>query len=162
MFRIAVAFGLLVHTSLTRDEEGQTPPAAQCLFGAFAALACALAYVTRKIGLEQLPDPAPGTIVSALAGLAAVVAVILVSRRQRSSLRDVFRNLDLWIVLSAAMVSEGQILLFAALPFERVSKTAMIASLEIFVSMFLSTVVFKTEGRPSSKSLCWPRWQPQV
>jgi drug/metabolite transporter (DMT)-like permease len=40
------------------------------------------------------------------------------------------------------------VLLFAALAFETVTTVVMIASMEIFLSMFLSVIIFRTERAP--------------
>ena len=49
---------------------------------------------------------------------------------------------------AAIFVSMGQILMFAAVAHEKVSTVVMISSLKIFFSIFLSTLVFRTEARP--------------
>ncbi len=39
-------------------------------------------------------------------------------------------------------------MMFAALAYEKVSTVVMISSLEVFFSIFLSTVIFRIEKRP--------------
>jgi uncharacterized membrane protein len=63
-----------------------------------------------------------------------------------------FRNLDRWLVMAAVLVSLGQIALFAALRYERVSVVVMISSLEVFLASFLSVVIFRTETRPDLRT----------
>lgn len=160
---IAIGFGLLIYERMSQagpvaqatTGAGGGPaavatrlPAAAYVVGVLAALSYAFAYVTRKIGLGYLPDPALGTFISAATGLVVFCLLGLFSSRHRSNLAGIFRHLDRWIVLSAVLVSSGQILLFAALAYESVSTVVMIASLEVFVSMFLSVVVFRLELRP--------------
>lgn len=113
--------------------------------GVTAALAYAVAYILRKLGLAALPSPALGTLVSAVAGFALFLGLSLVSPRVRGNLVGMFSHLDRWIVTAAVAVSLGQILMFAALAHAPVSTVVMIASLEIFISIFLSVVVFRTE-----------------
>lgn len=150
MLAIAVAFGLLVRESFRRHGGAEAPPPpAAYLFGIFGAFAYACAYVLRKLGLELLPAPALGTFVSAVSGLATFLALALVSGRYRGYLGNVVLHLDRWILGAAIMVSLGQILLFAALALAAVSTVVMIASLEIFFSIFLSVVVLRSERRPS-------------
>lgn len=150
MAAIAAAFALMIRESLADRNSLATgaPPAANYLFGLFAALAYAFAYVARKLGLEILDTPAFGTFVSAVTGFASFAAIAIVSARYRDFFRNMLGNLDRWILGSAIMVSLGQILLFAALSYERVSTVVMIASLEIFISIFLSVLIFRTERMP--------------
>jgi drug/metabolite transporter (DMT)-like permease len=150
MTAIALSFGLLIRESLSqRGSLGDAPPSLAYLFGVFGALAYALAYVARKAGLNGLEAPALGTLVSALTGLAVFLTMALFFQSHRRNVAQVFSTLDRWIVIGAIMVSLGQILLFAALAFETVATVVLIASLEIFMSIFLSVVVFKREARPS-------------
>lgn len=155
MAAIAAAFALLIRESFRNRgaADHDAPPPAAYLFGVAAAAAYALAYIARKSGLDALHAPAFGTFVSAAAGFAGFAAFALVSPRHRANFRAMFAHLDRWIVLAAIMVSGGQILMFAALAYERVSTVAMIASLEIFISMFLSIVIFRTEHRPGPAAL---------
>jgi drug/metabolite transporter (DMT)-like permease len=150
MVAIAAAFALMIRESFThgRVSTGGAPPATYYLFGVFGALAYAFAYIARKLGLNLIDTPALGTFVSAITGFALFVLIALVSERYRSYFRNLFNDLDRWILGSAIMVSFGQILLFAALAYERVSTVVMIASLEIFISIFLSVMIFRTERLP--------------
>jgi drug/metabolite transporter (DMT)-like permease len=150
MAAIAAAFGLMIRESFVhgRISVGGAPPASHYLFGVFGALAYAFAYIARKLGLNLVDAPAFGTFVSAVAGFAFFGLVATVSERYRSFFRNLFNSLDRWIVASAIMVSLGQILLFAALAHERISTVVMIASLEIFISVFLSVMIFRSERMP--------------
>ncbi len=150
MLAIALAFGVLIRESMARQrvDAPPNPPPTAYLFGVFGALAYAAAYVARKAGLDLWPAPALGTFLSAATGFAAFAALTLVSSRHRSNFTGMFRHLDRWIFAAAVMVSLGQILLFAALAYESVSTVVMIASLEIFVSIFLSVLIFRSERTP--------------
>ncbi len=145
---IALSFALLVHESLKRGTRVSAPPPRAYLPGVLGALAYALSYIARKLGLDALPAPALGTFVSAVAGFTVFTLLALVLPRHRANFRDMFRHLDRWIVGGAVMVSGGQILLFAALNYEKVSTVVLIASLEIFISIVLSVLVFRGEARP--------------
>jgi drug/metabolite transporter (DMT)-like permease len=145
---IALAFTILVRDSL---RTARTAPGAGPLaygIGAAAALAYAVAYIGRKSGLELLDAPALGTFVSALAGFAAFAVLALVSRDYRPLFRNVFAHVDRPILISALCVSVGQVLMFAALAHAPVTTVVMISSLEIFFSIFLAWLVFRTETRP--------------
>lgn len=150
MALIAVAFILLIRESFRNRSNGLAgdPPPVAYLFGVFGALSYAFAYVIRKLGLEVLPSPAFGTFISAVSGFAVFALLSLVLPRYRAYFRGIFAHLDRWIVVAAVMVSLGQILLFAALALESVSTVVMIASLEIFISMFLSIIIFRSERMP--------------
>ena len=150
MAAIAAAFALLIHESFRARGPlaVSAPPPGAYLFGVFGAMAYAAAYISRKAGLELMPAPAFGTFVSAATGFAGLAAFSLASPRHRANFTGMLRNLDRWTVLAGVMVSSGQILLFAALAYERVSTVVMIASLEIFLSIFLAVVVFRTERMP--------------
>lgn len=154
MAAIALGFYLLIRSSAKRiQDDGPAPAPLDYWWGVAAALAYAGAYVTRKIGLEYLPQPAFGTLVSAVAGLIIFMIIAVFNARRRAQLIGVFNNLDRWLVMAAVLVSFGQITLFAALLYERVSVIVMIASLEIFIASFLAVVIFKTEKRPDRTTL---------
>ena len=152
MVAIAAAFGLLIaERGVGKGAKGPADISAKAyMFGVFAALAYALAYILRKIGLDLMPSAAFGTLVSAVTGLAVFGVRAVVSPVARGHLLGVFGFLDRWVVLAAILMSAGQILLFAALAKEAVSTVVMIASLEVFLSIFLSVVVFRTEARPGA------------
>ncbi|MBT8409983.1 MAG: DMT family transporter [Alphaproteobacteria bacterium] len=151
---IAFAFTVLVSDSLQRaNRVAVTAGPLAYGIGAAAALAYAIAYIGRKAGLELLNAPALGTFVSALAGFAFFAVVALVSARYRPMFQDVFRNIDRHIFIAALLVSAGQVLMFAALAYASVSTVVMISSLEIFFSIFLSWLVFRTERRPGPRVL---------
>ena len=146
---IALAFGLLFRNSFrSGGSDANTAGPIAYMIGAGAALAYAVSYIMRKAGLDLLDAPALGTFVSALSGFLGFTVLAVLSQRYRPMFRDVFRNIDRQVMAVAVLVSMGQILMFAALAYETVSTVVMIASLEVFFSVFLSTVVFRTEQRP--------------
>lgn len=155
MAAIAAAFGLLMRESLPgrRAFDTNSPPAPYYLFGVFSALAYALANVVRKVALVDLSMPAFGTFVSAVTGFACFGILALASERYRAHFRSLFSGLDRWVVSSAVMVSIGQILLFAAFSYESVSTVVMIVSMEIFISIFLSVLIFRSERIPGLPAL---------
>lgn len=148
---IALAFGLLIRKSFKRgvvDAESQAPSLGSYGWGVGSALSYALAYITRKYGLMLIGAPAFGTMISAVSGFVFFTVAAVFVAQYRDNLRNIFKNLNVWLVVAAISVSSGQILLFAAIFYEKVSTVVMIASLEIFISSFLSVVVFQTEKRP--------------
>lgn len=148
LLAIALAFAILIRDSFRGlDTAVGSPGSAAFLIGAAAALAYAVAYVGRKAGLDILDAPALGTFVSALTGFLAFAVLAAFSARYRPMFTGVFRNIDRSIVAAAVLVSTGQILTFAALARAPVSTVVMISSLEIFMTIFLSTIVFRSEAR---------------
>ena len=148
MAAICCAFALLIRENwVERQVSVGAVPLMSYGFGVGASLAYASAYVMRKIGLETLPSPAFGTFVSAVAGFAVFVVLAVFLPRYRSNFAQMFSNLDRFVVGAAVLVSLGQILMFAALSYAPVSTVVMIASLEIFMSMFLSVVVLRSDRR---------------
>ncbi|WP_197089271.1 EamA family transporter [Puniceibacterium sp. IMCC21224] len=150
MVAIALAFVLLIRDSVRSRGAvlADVPPPRDYLFGVFAALAYGSAYVARKVGLNEMGAPTFGTFVSAASGFAAYAVLAVIWPRYRANFKGMFRHLDKWIVIGAVMVSLGQILMFSALAYEDVSTVVMIASLEIFIAIFLSVVVFRSERLP--------------
>src|SRR5690606_14222759 len=118
------------------------------MWGLGSALAYAFAYIARKFGLINLDAPVFGTMVSAISGFAFFVVAAVFSNIYRENLRNMFRNLTRWLVLAGIFASAGQILMFTALSYEKISTVVMFSSLEIFIASFLSVVVFRTERLP--------------
>lgn len=155
LFAIAVGFALLIRDSFIRrgDALSRVVAPTSYLFGVAAALSYAIAYIMRKLGLDLVGSPAFGTLISAVAGFGCFAVMAIFSSRARSNVTLIFAYLDRWIVLSAILVSLGQILLFAALAYEKVSTVVMIASLEIFFSVLISKFVFRNEENLSPSLL---------
>lgn len=146
---IAVAFAILIHAALRHaPDDDRRFTLLDFAPGIIAALAYAGAYVTRKLGLAEMPSPALGILISAVAGLAVFVAMTPFSPRQRTNFTAMFRNMDRWTLAAAILMSLGQIALFTALLYEDVTVIVMIASLEVFIASFLSVAIFRTESRP--------------
>ena len=152
MVAIVLGFSLLIYDGFRgRTVEGpvRSPRMSAYMVGVLAALAYASAYVTRKLGLTLMDSASLGTFVSAASGFLFFGVLAMFPTRYRAHFRDIFRNLDVWIVASAISMSLGQILLFAALAYEDVSTVVMISSLEVFVTFFLALIVFRSEAVPS-------------
>lgn len=146
---IALGFAILIRESLTASGRARAVARpADYMIGATAALAYAVAYIGRKAGLDVLDAPALGTLVSALAGFGAFAVLAVFSARYRPMFTGVFRNLDRTVLAASVLVSCGQILMFAALAHTSVTSVVMISSLEIFFSIFLSSVVLRSEPMP--------------
>jgi drug/metabolite transporter (DMT)-like permease len=151
---IAIAFGILIRDSFKKAKTGtETPRPMAYMIGAGAAFAYAVSYIFRKAGLNVMDTPAFGTFISALSGFIGFAILAVFSANYRPVFRNLFKNIDRHVMAAAILVSMGQILMFAALAYEKVSTVVMISSLEVFFSIFLATVVFQTEGRPAPSIL---------
>lgn len=148
---ILAALGLLAVSAVrSAGPVGPGSGIAAYSFGIVAALAYAVSYIARKLGLETYAAPALGTFLSALSGFAVFAVLAVVWPRYRPLFTGMFRNLDRWIVLSAILVSIGQILMFAALAQAPVSVVVMISSLEVFLAILLASFVFRIEPPPGA------------
>jgi drug/metabolite transporter (DMT)-like permease len=145
------AFLLMMRESAKSQQVGDDtpPPVWDYSFGVLSALAYGSAYIFRKFGIFELPYPAFGTFVSALAGLVAFLLAGLFVKSLRGRLTGIFTDLDRWMIMASIAVSLGQILFFAAIVYETVIVVVMIASLEIFIASYLSIFVFRLERKMS-------------
>lgn len=148
MAAIAAGLAILVRESLSgrAPAAGATPGA--YAIGAGAALAYAVSYVARKLGLASFDAPALGTLVSAATGFAAFALLAVVLPASRARFTGTFARLDRWVVLAAVFISGGQILMFAALAEAPVTIVVMISSLEVFLAILLAALVFRIEPVP--------------
>jgi len=156
MIAIAIAFGLLLYKPdrpIDMYNSSENIRLAYYIWGVGAALAYAFAYIARKYGLINLDAPIFGTMISAISGFLFFVIAAAFFKTYQNNLRNMFTNLNRWLVLAGICTSSGQILMFSALTYETVSTVVMINSLEIFIASFLAVVVFRTESRPDSKTV---------
>lgn len=112
-------------------------------FGPVSALAYATGYVVRKQGLMVMPDAVFGTLIGAVAGGAAFLAAALVSQRYRSDVVNAFTVFNPWLLVAGLTSTFGQICYFVALKYATVSKIALITSMEVFLTMFLTWILFR-------------------
>jgi len=152
MILVALAFAILIQRSFAARTAAETnePQPIDYTWGVASAFAYATAYILRKYGLAAIAAPAFGTMVSAAAGLAFFAGASVLVEARRQDFTTLFSGVDRWMVAAGFAISFGQISLFAALYYESVSTVVMINSLEIFISIFLSVVVFRTEAKPSA------------
>lgn len=153
MILIFSSFGVLVWSSLRETRKSGAGSSRRgvlndlanlgYVFGPISALAYASGYVVRKQGLSEMPDAVFGTMVGAIAGSAAFVAAALVSERYRSDIVNAFTVFNPWLMLAGFTSTFGQICYFVALKYATVSKIALITSMEVFLTMFLTWIVFR-------------------
>jgi len=159
MLMIGLSFGVLISRLLSRHP-GQRPQAAgqpvsivSYTYGTASALAYAFGYATRKFGLMHIADSNLGTLIGASSGLAGYILASLFSAQYTETLRNLPATTTRWHVLAACFVSVGQLAQFAAIKYIEVSRVVVITSTEIFISIFLSVYVLKTERRPDLATL---------
>jgi len=115
--------------------------------GPISALAYASGYVARKQGLLALPDPALGTMVGAAAAIVCFCLLAPLISSLRSDIRASLTDRNPWLWLAGLFTSAGQLTYFAALSYTTVSKIALITSMEVFVTMFLTRVIVRNHTR---------------
>jgi len=152
MLLILLSFAVLVRQAVFFAEEGERIAQRQSLFrrmanlgylfGPISALAYASGYVARKYGMDILPDAAFGTMVGALSGIVFFVVASGFIRSYRDDLKRTFTVFNKWFLVAGIVSSLGQICYFAALKYIGISKIALITSMEVFMTMILSTLVF--------------------
>lgn len=158
---LAVAGMVLILASIALVLWVRTPHSANVLPGhsksyvrlglAFAALSAfcyALAYIARKLAMQDVPDAAFGAMIGAVTGVLWYVAASPFNSRYRRSIVSVFEDAGPWQWLAALGMSFGQILLFFALMSSPVAVVAIIGSLEMFVGAYLAAFLFKSEPEP--------------
>jgi drug/metabolite transporter (DMT)-like permease len=159
MVMIAFSFGILISRMLSRQQTHHAYSTEQAIsllsysYGTASALAYALGYTARKFGLIHIPDSNLGTLIGAASGLASYLFASLFSAQYRATLKNLRLTTTRWHVLAACFVSAGQLAGFAAIKYIEVSRVAMIASVDIFISIFLSVYVLKIEKRPDMTTM---------
>lgn len=149
MVLIFASFAILVHQTFRQNARSADHSALQhvaalgYLYGPVSALAYALGYVTRKQGLIAMPDPVFGTMVGAWVGLAGFLVVSAIIPSFKNDVRKTFSSFNLWLLLAGLAGTFGQICYFVALQYIAVSKIALITSMEVFLTIFLSVIVFR-------------------
>ncbi len=150
----------LIFTSfvvLARDAWQQsrldTTPIMGLAFGPISAFAYALGYLARKQGLNDIADPLLGTAVGALAGIAAYALASLTRPAYRAAIVNTFTRINPWFYFTGILASFGQLFYFVALNTSPVSRVAMIASIEVFITIFLSVYIFRTRERLTVNTL---------
>ncbi|MFT6693796.1 MAG: drug/metabolite transporter (DMT)-like permease [Neolewinella sp.] len=113
------------------------------LYGPISAFAYALGYVARKQGLILLPDAAFGSMVGSLVATLIYLVTAIFVEKYRLDVRDTFTRINPWLFAAGVSSSFGQISYFVALKYSAISQIALIASMEVFVTMFLSMIVFR-------------------
>ena len=157
MVLIVMSFAVLVRQAVFFADESSRHATQQSaldrfinlgyLFGPVSAFAYALGYVARKQGMIALPDAAFGTMVGAVCGAILFIITSGFVRSYRDDLIKTFTVYNKWFLIAGLFNSFGQLSYFAALNYIGISKIALITSMEVFVTMILSTVVFLSKEK---------------
>ena len=91
-----------------------------------------------------MPDPAFGTMVGSLVGALVFVLTAQVVTSYRIALRQTFTAFNPWLFAAGVLSSVGQLLYFAALSSSSISRVAMISSMEVFVTIFLTVAITRS------------------
>lgn len=118
------------------------------VYGLASALFYGAAFVTRKLGLQDLPDATLGTLISGMTALACYLLVAVFNERNRSTVVNLVRDTGRWQLVAAAAMSIGQIAQFFALKHAEVAVVAIVGSVEIFIAAYLAVFLFRTETMP--------------
>ena len=153
MLLILTSFAVLVLRGGGRRDAG---PVAAFLnpgfvYGPVSALGYATGYLLRKMGLGETPDAFLGTLVGALVGASTFVLAGLFRPRYAAAVRATFSRPRPWLLAAGVLSSFGQIAYFFALTHAPISRVALIASIEVFITMFLSVLLLR-----ASESLTVP------
>jgi drug/metabolite transporter (DMT)-like permease len=116
-------------------------------YGPVSALGYATGYLLRKMGLAQAHDALLGAAVGCVIGAALFVATAAFSVSYRAAVRTTFQRRNAWLIAAGVMASFGQILYFAALNLSPMSRVALISSMEVFITIFLGTLLLRRHER---------------
>ena len=123
------------------------------VYGPISAFAYALGYLARKQGMNYIPDPLLGTAVGALAGIGAYVLASLAIPAYRMAIVNAFTRVNPWFYFTGTLASCGQLCYFVALSRSTVSRVALISSMEVFITIFLSLWIFRTREQLTTNTL---------
>jgi drug/metabolite transporter (DMT)-like permease len=113
------------------------------LYGPVSALGYATGYLLRKMGLADAPDALLGAAIGCLVGALLFLATAAVNDDYARAVRLTFAAPNAWLIGAGVMSSCGQILYFAALGENPMSRVALITSMEVFVTLFLGAVFLR-------------------
>lgn len=125
----------------------ETRSAMAFAYGPISALSYAFSYVGRRYGVDNINDGAFGTFVSSVAALLFYLIGAIFVKDYRRAFVEAFTNVNRWQLTTAIFISFGQISTFSAIQYTDVSRVVLIQSMEIFISMFLSVAILKTETK---------------
>ena len=120
------------------------------IFPILAGLSYGLAYVIRKLGLMNIPNPIVGVVIQSTA---ALVCFILAAPLQRSQQRVEFRNPRAWFIygISGLLAFFANYFTFSALSLGQVVIVAPLVSLNPLVTLMLAWIFLRKVERVTDK-----------
>jgi len=113
------------------------------IYGIASSVCYALGYVVRKVGLSEINEPFFGTFLGAGVGVLVFILMAGFKERYSISVKTSFEKFEFWLILAGVSTSLGQIFYFLALSKIEVSRVALIASVEVVITLILSAIFLK-------------------
>lgn len=136
---IVASFAVLVAASSSGGgDAGRKVARIGYVYGPVSALGYASGYVLRKAGLIEAPDPFLGTCIGALVAVALYVGMGAFDAGYARAVRSTFAHPSRWLLAAGVASSLGQISYFFALRSSPISRVALLVSMEVFLTIFLS------------------------
>lgn len=123
------------------------------VYGVVSALAYSVGNIARKVGMTHLPDAALGTMFGAAVGTVLFVLTALGVQSYRNAVIATFTRFNPWLMAAGVLASFGQLMYFLALDLNPVSRVALIASIEVFLTILLMVVVFPKREKLTGAAL---------
>lgn len=139
---------LVVRPGARRGESGRGPSGRLdigYLYGPISALGYSAGYLLRKIGLEHTPDAYLGAAAGSLVGALLFMLAGAWQPRYAAAVRETFATPRPWLIAAGVCSSLGQIAYFLALERSAVSRVALLVSLEVFITIFLSALFLRRQ-----------------
>jgi drug/metabolite transporter (DMT)-like permease len=157
MLLIFLGFMLLVVESRRKDFQGKKVDDSQIsggrrisswlsagmVYGVVSALAYATGNVSRKFGLDALPDPAFGAMFGALVGMVLFLAAATRLQSYRVAVINAVTVFNPWFMGAGLLASAGQLLYFTAIDQSTLSRATLIVSIDVFITIIFTVVFFR-------------------
>lgn len=165
MFLIFISFALLIYENYKTNQKEQSKEIAASLetgkeqnsstnnlkkilaisyiYGILSSICYALGYVVRKVGLGEIDEPFFGTFLGAGVGALIFVVMAIFKERYRLPVKAAFTKFEFWLFGAGVATSLGQIFYFIALSKIEVTRVALISSVEVVFTLFLSVILLK-------------------
>lgn len=146
MVLIVASFALLLLRGSARKAvpgESVAGSRAGYAYALVSSLGYATGYLLRKMGLGETPDAFLGTMMGTLVGALTFVLVGVFNARYAAAVRGTFSRPRPWLIDAGVMSSCGQVAYFFALVHNPISRVALITSMEVFITIFLSVIFLR-------------------
>lgn len=113
------------------------------VYGVVSALAYATGNVSRKFGLDALPDPAFGAMFGALVGVLLFLAAATRMHSYRMAVVSAVTVYNPWLLGAGVLASAGQLLYFVAIDLSSLSRATLIVSIDVFLTILITLIFFR-------------------